>query len=69
MRQIPDHPEIRHAERTGYPSWVRDEYDGFGCCRCGRRLSEYDNFVVLDWSQDKVLCEDCACEDDEEVDE
>lgn len=21
MRQIPEHPDIRSAERTGYPSW------------------------------------------------
>jgi len=25
MIQIPDHPEIRAIERTGYPSWWREE--------------------------------------------
>jgi hypothetical protein len=24
MMQIPDHPEIQWAERTGYPSWLQD---------------------------------------------
>ena len=31
MEQLPDHPEIRWIERTGYPSWMqedrRDEFD------------------------------------------
>lgn len=25
MYNIPDHPEIRCIERTGYPSWMQDE--------------------------------------------
>lgn len=25
MYQILDHPEVAHALRTGYPSWVEDE--------------------------------------------
>ena len=25
MYNIPDHPEIRWIERTGYPSWMQDE--------------------------------------------
>ena len=25
MNNIPDHPEIRSAERTGYPSWMDDD--------------------------------------------
>lgn len=24
MRQLPDHPEIESALRTGYPSWIKD---------------------------------------------
>lgn len=24
MRDILEHPEITHAQRTGYPSWIRD---------------------------------------------
>ena len=24
MYQLPDHPDIEHALRTGYPSWVKD---------------------------------------------
>ena len=29
MRQLPDHPEIECALRTGYPSWMqeREEYE------------------------------------------
>lgn len=32
MRQLPDHPEIEYALRTGHPSWMqegegREEYD------------------------------------------
>ena len=25
MERIPDHPEIRWIENTGYPSWMQDE--------------------------------------------
>lgn len=27
MEQLRDHPVIRSIERTGYPSWMKDEYD------------------------------------------
>ena len=38
MKQLPDHPEIEQIERTGYPSWMRedndeDAYDNY-CDRC-----------------------------------
>ena len=26
MFQIPDHPEIQCIERTGYPSWMQEDY-------------------------------------------
>ena len=27
MERIPDHPDIRWAERTGYPRWMEPDYD------------------------------------------
>ena len=27
MRGIPDHPDIAHALRTGYPPWIKDEIE------------------------------------------
>lgn len=27
MRQMLEHPEIAHIERTGYPSWINDVED------------------------------------------
>ena len=27
MRQLPDHPEIECALRTGYPSWMQPKRD------------------------------------------
>ena len=32
MIQLPDHPEIQWAEKTGFPSWMQedDEEDGEG---------------------------------------
>ena len=27
MRQLPDHPEIEWALRTGYPSWMQPKKD------------------------------------------
>lgn len=27
MIQIPDHPQIRWAERTGYPSWCWEKFE------------------------------------------
>ena len=27
MIQLPDHPEIQWAERTGYPSWMQEDDD------------------------------------------
>ena len=47
----PDHPEIRSAELTGYPSWSQPKY----CERCGEELGE-DVYADLDYDN---LCEDC----------
>ena len=27
MYQIPDHPQIEWIQRTGYPSWMQEEYE------------------------------------------
>lgn len=51
----PDHPEIRSAEQTGYPSWYKEPH----CCdKCGEELGEY---VYYDLDYDN-LCEDCLLE-------
>jgi hypothetical protein len=50
---IPDHPEIRWAERTGYPSWNQEIIPV--CENCGE---EIDGDEYADWRYD-TLCERC----------
>ncbi len=68
MRQIPDHPEIRHAERTGYPSWVKpgeDFYKSY-CWLCGCEVDESKPHAL---HHGRVTCLDCMMGDDEYIDE
>lgn len=44
IRQLPDHPEIECALRTGYPSWIHDrdeDGDEDDCCDDDDELEDY----------------------------
>lgn len=51
---IPDHPEIRCAERTGYPSWLQEPKTPV-CPICG---AETDTFYK-NKDYDIVGCSEC----------
>lgn len=56
MIQIPDHPDIRSAERTGYAPWHTPEEL---CPRCGGQRSEWmfeidGEYVCLECFQEWV---------------
>jgi hypothetical protein len=57
MRDIPDHPEIECAMRTGYPSWGQEEDNRTYCGECGCELDDEDNVYTTDHYE--FLCEDC----------
>lgn len=52
---IPDHPEIRWAERTGYPSWKQED-DRVYCQECGKDITDEDQY---DDAVHTCLCADC----------
>ena len=49
MRDVPDHPVIAHALRTGYPPWIKDEPE------------DEDDDYEHDWECDGDDS-DCYCE-------
>ena len=51
---IPDHPEIVSAMRTGYPSWNQPE--SIYCGECGECLDDED---VYESYGHEFLCKDC----------
>lgn len=52
--QLPDHPEIQSAERTGYPSWNRAP--GFIYCdECGSEIT----CDIYEDERHSFLCEEC----------
>ena len=53
MMNIPDHPEITWAERTGYPSW--NQPSEIRCDNCGDII---DGEVYED-EYNESLCLDC----------
>lgn len=55
MIQIPDHPEIRCAERTGYPSWAQEPKIPVCPC-CG---AETDTFYEVEATGEIVGCAEC----------
>lgn len=54
MYSIPDHPEIRSIEATGYPTWGQPEE--IYCEECGRNLDS--ETVYVDESHE-ALCDEC----------
>ena len=54
---VGDHPEIRCAQRTGYPSWKQEEDDTVYCGECGREIEEGED--TYECRTHSVLCEDC----------
>ena len=54
MLNLPDHPEIAMAMRTGYPSWNQPK--SHYCEECGKCIDDED--VYEDVGHD-FLCEDC----------
>lgn len=53
-RNLPDHPDITWAMRTGYPSWNQPIEDT--CEICGEELSSDDTYE--DHDHDKI-CKNC----------
>lgn len=54
MKQIPDHPAIRSAERTGYPAQRKVEHT---CSWCDEPIYEGDD--CFDLSPYGWCCKDC----------
>lgn len=54
---IPDHPEIRSMERTGYPTWLQEDDDKEYCGECGREIEEGED--SYECRTHRILCEDC----------
>lgn len=54
MYDIPDHPEIRSMEKTGYPTWNQPE--PIYCDECGRNL---DSETIYSDRLHTNLCADC----------
>lgn len=52
---IPDHPEIRSAERTGYPSWNQPD-DHVYCEKCGKDITYEDK---VDTAYHDCICVSC----------
>ena len=53
MRDVPDHPDIVCAERTGYPPWNDGKVPI--CPVCGVQCET----IYKDWTGDIVGCDDC----------
>ena len=56
MYELPDHPDIAHALKTGYPRGVEEpelEY----CCECGREIEPDED--VYSCVTHNLVCEDC----------
>lgn len=54
MFDIPDHPEVRWMERTGYPSFAQPEI--MRCELCDRELDEDEAYED---EYHEFLCEGC----------
>jgi hypothetical protein len=65
MERLPDHPEIRWAERTGYPSWAQENFVGYCSC-CGCEIYENDDYEETD---EGFLCADCYNRKEDEEDD
>lgn len=58
MIEVPDHPEIISAHRTGYPSWNQPNEDYHEYCgECGREIKEDED--SYECRTHRILCEDC----------
>lgn len=53
---IPDHPDIRAAMLTGYPTWKQPKT--YYCEECGAPLDEGD---VYEDAYHEYLCRECLC--------
>lgn len=53
MYNCPDHPDIVAIERTGYPSWMKEE--AIFCEYCGNEIND----DVYEDNYHEVLCESC----------
>lgn len=60
MFNLPDHPEIRWAQATGYPSWNQPKTHY--CEVCGKAMDDEEE--IYDEKSDKYICEDCFNEED-----
>lgn len=55
MRQIPDHPDIRRTERTGYPNRLPEAR--LTCDWCGAAIRDGDEYFDI---RGEILCFDCG---------
>lgn len=58
MINIPDHPDIECAERTGYPSWKEDKEEVIRCGECGRKIDPEEE-DVYECRTHKTICLEC----------
>ena len=58
IKDVSDHPDIRSAERTGYPSYERDRVI-FRCDECGESIYEGDTYYRIG---DSIICDECIRE-------
>lgn len=58
IKDVSDHPDIRRAERTGYPSY-RQQRVIFHCDECGESIYEGDTYYRIG---DSIICADCISE-------
>ncbi len=56
MYNVPEHPDIASALRTGYPAWMHDDFDNED--EPADELAEPNAADVLDWLIDCVRMED-----------
>ena len=60
MERLPDHPDIRSAERTGYPRVFRYSPRTYTTCDwCGKSIIEGDEYYDI---HGEILCAECVNE-------
>lgn len=57
-----EHPDITAMERTGYPTFMDDDYSHIYCDKCGRLIERGESFYNV-FSHN--ICRDCLGECEE----
>ena len=66
MNNIPDHPDIRAAELTGYPAEYMSHKVIGRCLYCAEEITDHDTYVK---SFDGIFCGMDCCHEYYEIDE